>query len=592
MGLSIKEQLARKRAEREATASGRSAPATSTAPRGILYGSGIRTRAVDSAIREFDKSQQTGHHLGVVPNGETLDELMHFSEVESLVDPNIKLDPSQTAAVQGLLHQQFGCIIGKAGTGKTTTTKFLVHEILQEFERTGRDLDIAFCAFTGRAVQQIKRALPREFHGRCDTIHGLLEYAPEDVEVIDTDGNLDVRRRFIPHRTANMPLSQNVIIMDETGMTPIDLWNNLMAACKPDTRIYLLGDIYQLPPVHGRSVLGFAMLQWPTFELDRIHRTDNDAITQGAWDIMNGKMPSAAPGSVALKRISDGSTTAYREILATVQHLTQQDVFHPLRDGLIVPQNREQLGQETLNERLCSYFNPPRKLEGITVNPRTIITAGYTHVSYAIGDKVMVTQNNREQGLTNGMVGVIESIVPNPRFRGESVGDMAMAHMDADAEFDFTQLGDALGGLDNPDDPEETADIRERQASHIITVKFQNVDELIDFSAAGSINSLIHAYAFTCHKSQGGEYPVVLIVVHSANLRMLTREWLYTAWTRAKEKVILLYNSRGIQQALNRQEIRGKTLAEKAEAFIKIQSRQAMGDESAKTPILPDACEL
>jgi exodeoxyribonuclease V alpha subunit len=393
----------------------------------------------------------------------------------------------------------------------------------------------------------------------------------------------------VPHRTALQPLTQKVIIVDEAGMVPLDLWNNLLAATPANTRIYLLGDIYQLPPVHGRSVLGFAMLKWPTYELDRIHRTDNDAITQGAWDIMNGKMPESANGSVALKRLDDGSLKAYQQILATIQHLSKAGIFHPLRDGLIVPQNRDQLGQETLNERLCAFFNPPREKEGIVINPRTIITAGYTHVSFAVGDKVMVTQNDRTQGLTNGMVGVIESIVPNAQFKGESVGDMAMAHLQSGIELDLDAIDDLL---DNGEAEEEIENLRERQASHIATIKFQNTETPIEFTTAGAINTLKHAYAFTCHKSQGGEYPVVAIVVHSANLRMLTREWLYTAWTRTQDKVLLLYNRRGIQQALNRQVIVGKTLKEKAKKFIEITEKQNMGDEGAKVPNLPEACTL
>lgn len=84
---------------------------------------------------------------------------------------------------------------------------------------------------------------------------------------------------------------------------------------------------------------------------------------------------------------------------------------------------------------------------------------------------------------------------------------------------------------------------------------------------------------------------MVIIVLHSANLNMLTREWLYTAWTRASGKIVLLYNSRGLQQALNRQTIKGKNLQEKAQVFMELMDRQLRG-EKVETPNLPDAEEI
>jgi len=191
--------------------------------------------------------------------------------------------------------------------------------------------------------------------------------------------------------------------------------------------------------------------------------------------------------------------------------------------------------------------------------------------------------------LTNGMIGVIEAITPNAGFRGDVVGDSASAHLADDYELDMSMLDNAL---DEMAAENESVDEREIQCSHTIRMRFQNVEMPIDFASAGAVNSLKHAYAFTCHKSQGGEYPVVVILVHSANVKMLSREWLYTAWTRAQKKVILLYNSRGIQQALNRQVIKGTSIAEKAESFIKLQARSNDGDMSIKMPMLPERVEL
>lgn len=586
-------------AARERRIAAQTAPTQPAKPaRSILFGTGLTQKEGAKAGAAFDRTQAAGSRIQRGTDAD-IDERISFPK--QLIDPNIKLDPSQETAVNGLLRQQFGCIIGKAGTGKSTSIRFLLARLQGEIP----DFSVAFCAYTGRAVQQIKRQLPQEYHANCDTIHGLLEYAPEEVEVEDENGAPKISRRFVPHRTAFNPLTVKVIIVDETGMCPIDLWNNLLAATPADTRIYLLGDIYQLPPVHGRSVLGFAMLAWPTFELERIHRTKENAITDFAWDVMAGKNVHQMIGewtkraeenkSVILHKIPDGSVGAYQHILGVIQHLTEKGTFNARRDAIITPQNGDQLGQETLNERLCAYFNEPIYAgpENMLLNPRTIIEAGYNHLSFAVGDKVMVTKNDREQGLTNGMIGIIESIIPNPNFKGLVIGDMAGAHLDADADID----ADAFHSLMMEDvnkaaEAEEADDIRTRQASHIITVNFQNVEQPIEFSTAGAVNTLQHAYAFTCHKAQGGEFPVVVVIVHASNYNMLSREWLYTAVTRTQQRLIVLYNTRGLEKALNYQVIRGKTLADKAKEFLKVQQRNARGDESALVPNLPAPCEV
>lgn len=568
-------------------ASQKAADEAAQSSRSLLFGSGVTQKLGAKVAREFDAAQEQKHFMAI-PTADELDALTIKRIPQTLTAANIVLDETQQAAVEGLANEQFGCIIGKAGTGKTTTIKTLIARIMTENPGIAME-DIIFCSFTGRAVQQIKRTLPQEWHGRCDTIHGVLEYAPELVE-IETDEGVEVRKQFIPHRTALNPLTAKIIVGDEGGMTPIDLWNKLIDATPKDCRVYLLGDIYQLPPVHGRSILGFAMLHWPTFELGSIHRTSENALIDGAWDIMNGKWPSPVEGKVVMHKIDDGSSRAYMEIIAAVQHMTKLEVFHGLRDGIITPTNKHQLGQETLNERLCSFFNPPHVMQGITVNPRTIVTCGYTHKSLAVGDKVMATENDRDAGITNGMVGVIESIIPNAAFKGESVDTLATAHSLGDFDLDLSAMGDMLTQIEQ-DEKESVADKRSRQASHVVTVRFQNMQEPMSFSSAGAINSLNHAYAFTCHKAQGGEYPVVVIVLHSANLSMLTREWLYTAWTRAQERVILLYNSRGLTQALNRQMIQGKTLHEKAKEFIAVQDAALKGVE-VTLPNLPARCKV
>jgi len=543
----------------------------------LLFGTGLTKRIVKTQVKQ-QETQQTKQSQVIQIIKKPSASALTTKLPNTLIDDSITLDESQTLALDGILTNKFACLIGAAGTGKTTTIKSVISQLVAKNE------NIILCAYTGRAVQQIKRALPIKLHQYCDTIHGLLEYAPEFMDKQDDNGNWYSTRQFIPHRTNVNKMSQTVIVIDEAGMLSIDLWHKILDALKEGARVYFIGDINQLPPVHGRSVLGFAMKKWPTFELNRNHRTSENAIINGAWDILHGRTPQSFEDKVLLKRISDNSIEAFKQVVSVIQKLSEGNVFNPVTDGIITPQNEDTLGQQTFNERLCAYFNQPIKDDnGVVLNARTMVTSGNTHHAWAVGDKVMVTQNDREAGLTNGMIGIIESITPNAKFQGDTMDEMATKFTQSNIQFDLTDIDELLPTLSGEIPDEE----RERQSSHVVAVKFQNLDQPISFTTAGTVNTLTHAYAFTCHKAQGGEYPVVVIVCHSANFRLLCREWLYTAWTRAQAKVILLYNSRGLQMALNNQKIKGNTIAEKANSFNKLQERNSAGEEGIIIPELP-----
>ncbi len=514
----------------------------------------------------------------------------------------IEWDKWQLIALEGIRKQKYSCLIGAAGTGKTTVTKQIVKEIetrvptidlnrakIGKYDKPDYNIAIAFCAFTGRAVQQMKRALPKEYHPLCHTIHATLGYAPTTEEFFDKKSNEWKNKLvFRPTFTAANKLPFKVIIIDEGGMVPVQLFNELRAALTDDCRIIIIGDINQLPPVQGRSVLGFAMINWPTYTLEHIHRQAADnPIIANAHAILHGKYPKKDTAKFAIKTLPDGSIKAFQHIIGYIQQLSKHGIFDPLRDALIVPQNKSTIGQVALNERLVHYFNPQTKTEeGAILNKRYIITAGYEHVTYAVGDKIMLLQNDRDRGLTNGMTGVVVDIKLNGMFAGDR-SDHAMAE-----KFTGSFGVDDLKGIEDSVtsfSKEESEDESQRQASHIMTVRFGGADDGIEvpFSTVGQFKKVTLAYAFTCHKSQGGEYPVVVIVVHASNMRMLTREWLYTAVTRAQEKVILLCNDRGLAQAINTQRIKGRTVKEKAEQFIALQDRN-----DVTLPDLPEPEEI
>lgn len=559
--------------------------------RDLLWGTGLTKKVVAQAAKKVAKTQDTG----IAAKAPT----EYVAEVElptTLMDDSIVLDESQLEAVEGLQNQKYGVLIGSAGKGKTTTTKYLLAKIVDQCGRlrhtdlpTFREGDIeiktdfpaiCFCSFMGKAVQQMKRALPKDYHPLANTIHATLGYAPVYEERYDeeTDEHREVMV-FRPTYTSTNKLPFEVIIIDETGTVPIALWHELLDAMKPNCRVYMLGDINQLPPVTGHSILGFAGLVWPTFELRVLHRNAG-VIAEQAQRILSGKKPLNDPSmKFIVKKIPDGSSEARKQVLGTVKHLHEQGVFDPMIDALIVPQNISNLGQEELNATLVNYFNPPKKNEaGEVLNRRHIITAGYEHVAFAVGDKVMLGKNDTQKRLTNGMVGVVMAIHPNPAYSGEKIA--------FNAEHDLANVDLDDLKFEHVEDVEETEKASERAASHVMTVKLQNVDDPVDFATAGQYKDIKLAYAITCHKAQGSEYRNVMVVAHASNLKMLTREWLYTAVTRAKERVILLCNHRGLTHAVNNQRIKGKTVQEKMEKFI------ALSKGGKHEVRLPDPVEI
>ena len=531
------------------------------------------------------------------------------------------LDESQQSAINGMEIEQYSCLTGAAGTGKTTSLKMLMDKLrnsarsvdINSYHYSDLNKDskkkeehripaIALCAYTGRAVQQIRKNMPGTYHHGIMTIHKMLGFHPEFVEVEDKETGLYKEKlQFVPFYDAATKLPWDIIVIDEAGMMPIPLWHQVLEACKPHTRIIMVGDINQLPPVHGRPAFGYALTSWPSYELSKIHRQkgESNPIVDNAWRVLKGEFPEKVPGKFDMIRIpGTDSRVCEQALLQVVYKLHKDHGFDPMNDGIIVPQNGNDpdktgylLGQMPLNTKLSIHFNPSPPQNSEEVKGRKhFVQAGVMRKIFAIGDKVMVTQNDNDRGLTNGMVGEIVDITLN----GKSGHKVESEMIDfSDHDFDKMMKDVELQNLDsiNENRADKDEDYNSRASSHVITVNFgRNYDgkEIIEgFSTTGQVNSLTLAYAFTCHKSQGGEYPIVIICVHSSNHRMLYREWLYTAITRAQHRVVLIYNDRGLGQAINRQKIKGRNLQEKAQCFL-----DWAGRAPDKSPELPEPKRL
>lgn len=555
---------------------------------------------------------------------------------------NITPDPSQVHAVHTLAHQQYGCLIGAAGTGKTTTTRMLLHVLLNgdlaagieplrisEVDMTQYhkqdDLDqdseeareareeameraahsrvpsIALCAFTGQATQVLRKNMPGPWKANCMTIHSMLAFKPASYEKPDGSEGW----RFEPTYTKYLKMPWDVIVVDEASMVNLDLWHMVLDAAKPGCRFYFIGDLNQLPPPIGLGILGFALAKWPVCELTVVHRQSDEAankIIDTAHAILNGKYDEVVKFDdtknlnwrVIGYEIDHQVHKAHDQVIAIANGLSkkrldasvdpdQNFVYDPFRDRIMVPMNGfntedagHLLGQYPLNEALSRLFTDPSV-------PRIVIDCQRGTKKFAIGYRVMATKNEppmQVNRITNGLTGKIIDIRSNPKWFGDRrlVGEeadvmrnrrdmiingtpAAAGPMFSDAAGDES-LDDMIEGLKVAQGKDKISG----PASHIVVVKFDN-GATREYDLNAEIEQLQIAYASTTHKAQGAEMPTAIIVVHHANKFMLSRENLYTAVTRAKSRVVILYTQLGMRIALSKQKISGRNLEMKIKAY-------------------------
>lgn len=589
------------------------------------------------------------------------DNVTGAAKLSRLLDDDFPFDPSQLAAIEGLASQQYGCMTGAAGTGKTTCTKAVVDRIKHQLgevdmtnyfkkpkkgtleydelmdERAAAEDDdyempdsaipsICMVGFTGRSTQMIKKNFPRDWHPNIMTIHRCLAYAPEPYDVWDPElDDFKQSMRFVPTYDENNLLPWDVIVIDEAGMVGVPLWENLYKAMKPGTRIIMIGDINQLPPVHGRSIFGFALSQWPSYELTHIHRqktVDADgnpleiknSIVESAWAILQGYRPKSDIAGLSLGDSSNSvkSRTAMIESLQKLvsnkdwkfvmvqipedpdvasqrirksMELLAGKIYNPNDDSIITAINGHDgsrgmnLGQIPMNRELALKLNPNKN--------RFIIDAGRERRQFAVGDKLMATKNDYEAGITNGMTGICVNIEDNPQYVGDRRRFGLVADVNAyladigeeeEPEVSLDDIADSFAAQE--EGREKAKEGKDRgPASHIVTVRFGEAEHAFEivFDSLSEVGSLMTAYVVTCHKMQGGESPLCATIIHQSHKSMLYREWGYTADTRASGRQIFFYTDMGLRVMLNKQKIVGKTLKEKVRYFQMLSADSVAG---------------
>jgi exodeoxyribonuclease V alpha subunit len=472
-------------------------------------------------------------------------------------------------------------LIGAAGTGKTTCMKGVIQSLILS-NRAGIYVSdghsylqdgapgIVGCAFTRRAVQNLRKQMPENMLGNTITIHKLLEYRPEYYEVIGENGLPKNTMRFEPHRNKHnkLPPSIVTIIIEESSMVSVELYTEITNALSPDTSVQFifLGDIQQLPPVFGSAILGFKLLDLPTIELTQVYRQALESpIIRLAHRILSGKpipldeypdwnIPDQLKLHPWKKKLS-----ADMALLTAAKFFTiaiDQNAYDPEEDIILIPYNVN-CGTRELNKHIGNHL--ARKSGALTHE----IIAGFNKHYLSVGDKVLYEKEDA----------TVISINPNMGYVGKSplapsttLDYWGHEHSDNHARLD-TSVELDMDNIDAMLEKMSSSEERVQEASHLVTLRLHNSDTEVTLNTASEFNSLDFGWALTVHKSQGSEWERVFIVLHHSHNTMLQRELLYTACTRAKKSLYVICEPDTFMKGILSQKIKGNTLAEKAEYF-------------------------
>ena len=492
----------------------------------------------------------------------------------------ITLNDKQNQFVELSVSGQSCVLIGAAGTGKTTcqqavTTGLITSGkagILQSLGhkhlQTGTP-GIVICAYTRRAVANIRRNMPLDLQNNCITIHKLLEYAPVYYEVMDPEtGDMKNKMCFEPSRGPGNPLPSTirVIIFEESSMLGTELYEEVIAACPHNVQLIFLGDIQQLPPVFGPAILGFKLLELPVVELTEVYRQALESpIISLAHRILSAK--PIPVGEYKDWNIPDKMTIrpwkkkidALNALLTTgtvFKTFADEGIYDPEEDIILIPFNKS-FGTDELNKIIANHL---AKKRGETTYQ---IIAGFFKIYLSPGDKVLYDKEDATilKIETNPAYTGAQPIHPSKTldYWGHDPVIQDIEDMDGGDPMDFLLAQTANAAKDGEE--------RVRKCSHIITLQMNDSDTEVIIDTVGDVNSLLLGYALTVHKSQGSEWRKVFFVCHQSHATMLQRELLYTAVTRAREELYIICEPETFTNGILSQRVKGNTLEEKAEFF-------------------------
>jgi exodeoxyribonuclease V alpha subunit len=400
----------------------------------------------------------------------------------------IVLAEKQFQAVKEALTQGVLVITGGPGTGKTTIINVIL-SLLEDEEKK-----VILAAPTGRAAKRMTEATGRD----AQTIHRIL-----GITYINEDS-----RRQTFDKNEDDPIDCDVLIIDETSMVDILLMSNLLKAVRPGTKLILVGDVDQLPSVGAGNVLK-DIIKSGVIKVVRLtevfRQAQESAIIMNAHRINKGLYPVVNEKDsdfffVKRSNANDALRTVKDLIIKRLPAFSGCDSFTDMQ--VLTPMRKGQLGVYELNKELQDTLNPPS-------NNKTEKT--FKNFILRQGDKVMQIKNNY-------------NISWKVYSKHGSIKDEGLGVFNGDC-----------GIVQKIDDVNE-----------IVTVIFDD-SKTVEYDYI-QLDELDLAYAVTIHKSQGSEYPVVILPLISGPPMLLTRNLLYTAVTRAKKLAVIV----GVQDTMNK----------------------------------------
>ncbi|MFX4261154.1 ATP-dependent RecD-like DNA helicase [Pelotomaculum propionicicum] len=426
------------------------------------------------------------------------------SRIEGLIKryevlQGIRLEQEQKQAVAAILENNLLVLTGGPGVGKTTTVK----AIIDVFSMVKPEAEIMLASPTGKASRRLSEVTGME----ASTIHRLLGFKADSL---------------LPEFNKDNRLRCDLLIVDEVSMLGIKLAKYLFDAIAPDTKVLLVGDVDQLPPVEPGNVLNDILRAGtPSVRLEKIFRQAAESqIVVGAHAINSGKMytPDHIKDDFFFiekekpEDIQDTILRCVKRLQSLGNAMDDIQVLSPMKNGIV--------GTLELNKKLQEEINPSFG--------SSEIKRGMT--SFRVGDKVICTKNNYDKDVFNGETGTVTRM---------------------------TWEEDDITGLVVKYDDREISYAR---------------DELQDLELA---------YAITTHKSQGSEVRVVIMPVTTSHYVMLARNLVYTGITRAKDRVVLVGTKKafGIAIRNDKQAKRNSRLAERIAnvSFLEFDYPEASG---------------
>jgi exodeoxyribonuclease V alpha subunit len=427
---------------------------------------------------------------------------------------NVQYAPTQREAIQTALMSPMLILTGGPGTGKTTVIKGIV-ELYAELH--GCSLDPKDYHKKGESFPFLLAAPTGRAAKRMSESTGLPAVTIHRLLGLNGTESLD--------HDEGSPLEGKIIIVDETSMLDIWLANQLFKALPDDIQVILVGDEDQLPSVGPGQVLKDLLKSEvvPTVRLTDIYRqAEGSSIIELAHDIKKGYLPANVTMKQPDRSFIKCSTPQIPQVIEKVALNAKSKGYSAKDIQVLAPMYRGPAGIDRLNVLLQEIFNP---------NPDgTRKELAFGDVKYRIGDKVLQLVNQPESNVFNGDIGEIISII----YAKENTEKQDMVYISFEGnEVEYTRQ---------------------------------------------DLNQITHAYCCSVHKSQGSEFPIVILPITRSYFRMLRRNLIYTAITRSKQSLILCGEEEALRMGVERadEQSRQTTLSQKLKKTI---AAKELGEE-------------